>query len=59
RAIEINPDIEFKKYNGLARIYMDEGRYDEARQLLRRSIRNFPEDSEASQMLSEMEAQEK
>ncbi len=51
KAIEINPDIEYKKFNGLARIYLQEGRVDEARELLRRSIQNFPYDGEAKELL--------
>jgi len=56
QAIAINPDIEYKKFNGLARIYMDEGRYDEAEGLLRRSMENYPHDSEAKELLAELEA---
>ncbi len=55
RAIDINPNIEFRKYNGLARIYITEGNYDEARKLLEKSIENFPHDGEAGRMLAEIE----
>ena len=55
RAIDINPNIEFRKYNGLARIYITEGNYDEARKLLEKSIENFPHDGEAERMLAEIE----
>ena len=54
RAIEINPDIEYRKFNGLARIYLDERRYDEAERLLRKSQQNFPNDDEAKDLLDEL-----
>jgi len=54
RAIEINPDIECRKFNGLARIYLDEGRYDEAEKLLCKSQQNFPNDDEAEKLLTEL-----
>lgn len=54
-AIRINPDIEYKKYNGLARIYMREGRYKEARALLAKSIKNFPHDPKAGELLLRLE----
>lgn len=54
RAIEINPDIEYRKFNGLARIYLGEGRYDEAEKLLRKSQQNFPNDDEAETLLAEL-----
>ncbi len=55
RAIAINPDIEFEKYNGLARIRMQAGRYDEAERLLRKSMKNYPADPTAAQLLERIE----
>ena len=55
-AISINPDIEYKKYNGLARIHLDAGRFDQAEALLRRSLANFPQDNPATKMLVELAA---
>jgi tetratricopeptide (TPR) repeat protein len=54
RAIEINPDIEFKKYNGLARIYIKEGKIEQAKSLLQKSIKNYPYDNEAKEMLKQL-----
>jgi len=50
-AIDINLDIEFKKFNGLAQIYMREGDYDKAEKLLLKSIENFPYDNKARELL--------
>ncbi len=55
KAIALDPDIEFRKYNGLARIRIAEGRLDEARDLLRKSIANYPHDAEAGRLLEEIE----
>ena len=52
KAIKLNPNIEFKKFNGLARIFIREGKYARARALLRRSIENYPHDDEARTMLA-------
>ncbi len=52
KAIEINPNIEFKKFNGLARILIREGKYKKARKLLRKSIENYPYDDEAKKLLA-------
>jgi len=52
KAIEINPDIEYKKFNGLARILIREGKYASARRLLRKSIQNYPYDNEARKLLA-------
>ena len=52
KAIDINPNIEFKKYNGLARIMIREGKYARARTLLRKSIQNYPHDDEARKLLA-------
>ena len=50
-AIRINPDIEFKKFNGLARIMISEGKLQKARELLLKSIQNYPYDEEARKLL--------
>ncbi len=55
RAIEINPNIEFKKYNGLAKIMIKEGKYEKARKLLRKSMENFPHDQEAPRLLKSIQ----
>ncbi|MFH0917879.1 MAG: tetratricopeptide repeat protein, partial [Candidatus Omnitrophota bacterium] len=54
KAIQINPEIEYKKYNGLAKIYLKQGKTKEARELLEKSIQNYPYDNEASQILKEI-----
>ena len=54
-AIAINPDIEYRKYNGLARIALAEGDIEEARRLLRRSIENYPADREAAELLERLD----
>ena len=51
-AIRINPDIEYKKFNGLARIMIREGKLEKARELLIKSIQNYPYDDEARKLLS-------
>lgn len=52
KAIKIDPDIEYKKYNELARIYMKEGQIEKAKELLKKSIDNFPYDDEAKKILA-------
>ena len=52
KAIEINPNIEYKKFNGLARILIREGKYAGARKLLRKSMQNYPYDDEAKKLLA-------
>jgi tetratricopeptide (TPR) repeat protein len=52
RAISINPDIDFEKYNGLANIHIQAGNYKMARDLLNKSIQNFPHDNEAKDLLA-------
>ncbi len=52
KAIDINPNIEFKKFNGLARIFIREGKYAQARKLLQQSIKNYPHDDEARKLLA-------
>ncbi|MDP7115237.1 MAG: tetratricopeptide repeat protein [Myxococcota bacterium] len=54
RAVDLNPDIEYKKFNALARIYIDEGRLDDAEALLNASIENFPDDPEARTLLDSL-----
>jgi tetratricopeptide (TPR) repeat protein len=58
KAIEMNPEIEYKKFNGLARIYIKEGRVDEAKKLLRQSIKNYPHDPEAKELLDGLKLSE-
>jgi tetratricopeptide (TPR) repeat protein len=54
KAIEINPEIEYKKFNALARIDIKEGKYDEARKLLESSMKNWPYDDEARQLMDDI-----
>ncbi len=54
KAIAINPDIEYLKYNGLARLYLQQGRTDEAIELLEISVRNYPHDPEARELLERL-----
>jgi tetratricopeptide (TPR) repeat protein len=55
RAIKINPDIEYKKFNGLAKIMLEKGENERAEKLLRKSIENYPFDSEARLLLDKIE----
>jgi tetratricopeptide (TPR) repeat protein len=55
RAIALDPSIEYKKFNGLARIRLREGDFAEAARLLRQSIANYPADTEARDLLAELE----
>lgn len=59
RTFRINPEIEYLKYNGLAKIYIQEGKLDRAEELLKKSIENFPYDPEARELLKEIEAPSK
>lgn len=54
KAITINPHIEYKKFNGLAKIMIREGNYKKARSLLRKSIKNYPYDGEAKKLLTSL-----
>ncbi len=54
-AIETNPDIEYEKYNQLAKIRMQEGDFAEARRLLEQSLKNFPQENEAPALLEELD----
>ncbi|MCZ7586899.1 MAG: tetratricopeptide repeat protein [Deltaproteobacteria bacterium] len=54
RSIEINPDIEYKKFNGLAKILIKEGNYEQAERLLRKSVANYPYDNEAAALLADL-----
>jgi tetratricopeptide (TPR) repeat protein len=54
-AVAINPNIEYRKYNGLARIALAEGDVEEARRLLLRSIENYPADPEAAELLKQID----
>ncbi len=51
KAIEIDPNIQYKKFNGLAKIYIREDNLVGATNLLKRSIRNYPQDNEAYALL--------
>jgi len=51
RSIELDPELGFRKYNGLARILMDEGDLAGARRMLERSQANNPADTEAIELL--------
>ena len=55
QAIRINPNIEYKKFNALAKIYISEGRHDQAVTLLKKSIENYPHDPEAASLLLQIE----
>lgn len=55
KAIAINPNIEYRKFNGLARILIREGNHAKARELLRRSIKNYPFDDTARKLLRSIE----
>ena len=57
KAIKINPDIEYKKFNGLARIMIREGKLDRARELLRKSVENYPYDDKAKKLLESIQEQ--
>jgi len=54
KAIEINPDVEYRKYNGLAEIYIKQGKYKEARELLHKAIENYPDNAKAKGLLKEI-----
>ena len=55
KAIEISPDIEYRKYNGLAEIYIKQGKYKEAKELLHKAIENYPDNARARELLKEIE----
>jgi len=54
RAIDIDPNVAFRKFNALAEIYMQEGRYEEAEKLLLKSIQNNPSDDVAKELLEKV-----
>jgi tetratricopeptide (TPR) repeat protein len=54
RAIEINPAIEYRKYDELARIRLAEGDLDAAEALLERSLRNHPHGSDARRLMDDL-----
>ena len=56
KAIEINPSIEYKKFNGLAKIYIKEGNIEKAKGLLKKSMENYPYDDEAKKLLKKLES---
>ncbi len=53
-AVEVNPDEEFRKYNALASIHMEAGRYREAQTALLKSIQIQPLDNEAFRLMEEL-----
>ena len=53
---DINPEVEYLKYNGLAEIYLGEGRFDEAERLLQRSLENYPYDDAARLLMKRVQA---
>lgn len=55
RAIEINPAIEYRKYDELARIRLGAGDLDGAEALLERSLSNHPDGPDAQAMMRELE----
>jgi tetratricopeptide (TPR) repeat protein len=55
RAIEINPTIEYRKYDELARIRIAAGDLRGAEALLKQSLSNHPDGPDAKAMLAEVE----
>ena len=49
-----NYAIEYKKFNLLAKIYIEEGRRKDAKILLLKSIENYPYDPEAKLLLEQI-----
>ncbi len=54
-AIELEPDHDFRKYNGLARLLIDDGDRDGAARLVAKSLQNQPANAEALQLQAELE----
>ena len=60
KSVEVDPELGFRKYNGLARIHMDEGDWVRARAMLDRSLANHPDNAEARELsasLARLEAE--
>ena len=55
QGIAINPDIEYRKYLGLAQLYLAEGDDQAAAPLLRKATAIFPADPTAAELLREIE----
>ncbi len=55
RAIEINPAIEYRKYDELARIRLAAGDLDGAEALLMQSLSNHPDGPDARALMAELE----
>jgi tetratricopeptide (TPR) repeat protein len=53
-AIELEPDNDFRKYNGLARLFIDEGDLAGAARLVAKSLSNHPDNAEALVMRAEL-----
>ena len=51
KAIEIDPTFEYRKFTGLAKIYIREGDYERAETLLKRALKNYPHIDEAAILL--------
>jgi len=54
RGIEINPDVEYRKFLGLAQLYLAEGDEDAAVPLLRKAATLHPLDPTAAELLAEI-----
>lgn len=53
-AIELAPDDEYKKYDAMARILMDDGDHEGAAQMLQKSRENNPEGAAAGELEAEL-----
>jgi tetratricopeptide (TPR) repeat protein len=58
RSIEVDPALGFRKYNGLARILLDEGDLVQARAMLETSLANHPGNAEALDLMVALERME-
>ena len=54
RSVELDPQIGYRKFVMLAKIYVTEQRWDEAERLLEAALRNRPGGAEAKQLLEEV-----
>lgn len=54
QAVALEPEIGYRKFVMLAKIYIDEHRYDEAERLLHAALRNRPDGERAKQLLDEV-----
>jgi tetratricopeptide (TPR) repeat protein len=53
-AIALNPDIQYQKFIGLAKIYLMEKRFAEAEELLDKALTNDPDNAEAAALLKRL-----